>query len=128
LQPYNQVYPVIIKNPNVLYRTVTFLGDVLGISDNNCTGEPFKLTQATRPIIVNQKREWDKFLCNGKAKIIKDWNGNVILAKVTTAPQYTYTQESGSSKPTMTFGVTEVGDYDNQWALYHHGLVDVEST
>ena len=128
LQPYNQVYPVIIKNPNVLYRTVTFQGDVLGISDNNCTGEPFKLTQATRPIIVNQKREWDKFLCNGKAKIIRDWNGNVILAKITTAPQYTYTQESGSSKPTMTFGVTEVGDYDNQWALYHHGLVDVEST
>ena len=128
LQPYNQVYPVIIKNPNVLYRTVTFQGDVLGIGDNNCTGKPFELTQATRPIIVNQKREWDKFLCNGKAKIIKDWNGNVILAKITTAPQYTYTQESGSSKPTMTFGVTEVGDYDNQWALYHHGLVDVEST
>ena len=128
LQPYNQVYPVIIKNPNVLYRTVTFQGDVLGISDNNCTGKPFELTQVTRPIIVNQKREWDKFLCNGKAKIIRDWNGNVILAKITTAPQYTYTQESGSSKPTMTFGVTEVGDYDNQWALYHHGLVDVEST
>lgn len=128
LQPYNQVYPVIIKNPNVLYRTATFQGDILGISDNNCTGKPFELTQATRPIIVNQKREWDKFLCNGKAKIIKDWNGNVILAKITTAPQYTYTQESGSSKPTMTFGVTEVGDYDNQWALYHHGLIDVEST
>ena len=128
LQPYNQVYPIIIKNPNVLYRTVTFQGDVLGMSENNCTGGVFELTPETRPIIVSQKREWDKFLCNGKAKIIRDWNGNVILAKVTTAPQYTYTQESGSSKPTMTFGVTEVGDYDNQWDLYHHGLVDVEST
>jgi hypothetical protein len=126
LQPYNQTYPIIIKNPNVQYRTVTLQGDVLGLSDNDC--QAFELTPDTRPIIVNQKREWDKFLCNGKAKIIKDWNGNIILGKITTAPQYTYTQESGSSKPTMTFGVTEVGDYDNQWYLYHHGLVDVEST
>ena len=126
LQPYNQVYPIVIKNPNVLYRTATLQGDILGLDDNNdCS--IFELTPEKRPIIVNQKREWDKFLCNGKAKIIKDWNGNIMLAKITTAPSFSYTQESGSSKPTMTFGVTEVGDYDNQWYLYHHGLVDVES-
>jgi hypothetical protein len=126
LQPYNQVYPVIIKNPNVLYRTVTFQGDVLGISDNNCTGKPFELTQATRPIIVNQKREWDKFLCNGKTKIIKDWNGNILMGKVTTAPSYTYNQQSGNGMPTMSFGMTEVGDYDSQEDLFNHGLINAE--
>lgn len=126
LQPYNQIYPIIIKNPNVLYRTATLQGDILGLNDNECN--TFELTEETRPIIVDQKREWDKFLCNGKAKIIKDWNGNIMLAKITTAPNYTYTQESGSSKPTITFGVTEVGEYDNQWYMYHHGLIDVETT
>lgn len=126
LQPYNQIYPIIIKNPNVLYRTATLQGDILGLNDNECN--TFELTEETRPIIVNQKREWDKFLCNGKAKIIKDWNGNIMLAKITTAPNYTYTQESGSSKPTITFGATEVGEYDNQWYMYHHGLIDVETT
>ena len=126
LQPYNQTYPIIIKNPNVLFRTATLQGDVLGLNDNECS--IFELTPETRPMIVDQKREWDKFLCNGKAKIIKDWNGNIMLAKITTPPSYTYTQESGSSKPTMTFGATEVGEYDNQWYMYHHGLIDVETT
>lgn len=126
LQPYNQTYPTIIKNPNVKYRTVSLQGDVLGINDNTCTR--FELTKENRPIIVDQKREWDEFLCNGKAKIIKDWNGNIILADVTTPPSYTYDQRSGNSKPTITFGVTEVGEYDNQWDMYHHGLIDVETT
>lgn len=126
LQPYNQVYPVIIKNPNVLYRTISIQGDVLGMNENTC--QTFELTQENRPVIVDQKREWDEFLCNGKAKIIKDWNGNIILAKITTPPSYTYDQRSGNSKPTMTFGATEVGEYDNQWYMYNHGLIDVETT
>ena len=126
LQPYGQVYPVIIKNPNVQYRTVSLQGDVLGLNDNTCS--TFDLTQERRPMIVDQKREWDNFLCNGKAKIIKDWNGNIILAKVTTAPSYMYSQTSGNSKPTMTFGVTEVGEYDSQSSMYQHGLIDVAIT
>lgn len=126
LQPYNQTYPIIIKNPNVLYRTVTLQGDILGLNDDTC--QTFELTKERRPIIAEQKREWDKFLCNGKAKIIKDWNGNILLGKITTAPNYTYDQTSGNSKPTVTFGVTEVGEYDSQWYMYHHGLIDVETT
>lgn len=126
LQPYNQVYPTIIKNPNVLYRTITIQGDVLGFNEETC--QTFELTQETRPIIVDQKREWDKFLCNGKAKVIKDWNGNILVGKITTAPSYVYDQTSGNSKPTMTFGATEVGEYDSQWYMYNHGLIDVEST
>lgn len=125
VQPYNRVYPVVVKNPNVLYRTVTFQGDVLGLTDN-C--QPFELNDEKRPVIVAQKREWDKFLCNGRAKIIKDWNGNIILCHVTTAPSYTYDQTSGNSKPTMSFGVTEVGEYDSQYDMYKHGLIDVETT
>ena len=126
LQPYNQRFPVIIKNPNVKYRTVTLQGDVLGLSDTNC--QIFELNKETRPIIVDQKTEWDDFLCDGKAKIIKDWNGNILLGKITTAPTYTYDKTSGNSKPTLTFGATEVGQYDSQWYMYHHGLIDVEST
>ena len=126
VQPYNQVYPVVIKNPYVSYRTASLQGDVLGLNDNACSN--FVLNQETRPIIVDQKREWDKFLCNGKAKVIKDWNGNIMLAKITTAPSYSYTQSSGNSKPTITFGATEVGEYDSQSSLYRHGLIDVEIT
>ena len=126
IQPYQHVYPTIIKNPYVCYRTVTLQGDVLGLDENTC--QTFELTNETRPNIVDQKREWDKFLCDGHAKIIKDWNGNIILCRITTAPSYTYDQRSGNSKPTMTFGVTEVGEYDSQSDMYNHGLIDVETT
>jgi hypothetical protein len=126
VQPYNQTYPVIVQNPNVQYRTVSVQGDVLGLNDNSCTN--FVLNQETRPMIVDQKREWDKFLCNGKAKIIKDWNGNIMLGRITTAPSASYSQTSGSSKPTITFGATEVGEYNSQSSLYQQGLIDVPIT
>ena len=124
VQPYNQIYPVIIKNPNVLYRTISVQGDVLGMSDEECV--TFELTEATRPFIVGEKREWDKFLCNGKTKIIKDWNGNILMGQVTTVPSYTYNQQSGNGMPTMSFGMTEVGDYDSQEDLFNHGLINAE--
>jgi hypothetical protein len=94
------------------------------MSDEECV--TFELTEATRPFIVGEKREWDKFLCNGKTKIIKDWNGNILMGQVTTAPSYTYNQQSGNGMPTMSFGMTEVGDYDSQEDLFNHGLINAE--
>lgn len=130
LQPYKSHYPIINKNPYVKYRTVTLEGDVLGLNYNadedNCIQTNFELTEQTRLDIVFEADKWSEFLCNGKTKIIRDWNGNVIMAQVTVPPTRTYDKISGNSKPTMSFGVTEVGKFDNQLDLYKHGLVDVE--
>ena len=129
LQPYQQVYPTTVKNPYVQYRTVALEGDVLGLNnvadEDNCQQTNFELTDETRPMIVAEKLEWDKFLCNGKTKIIKDWNGNIMMAQITTFPSYTYDKTSGNSKPTMSFGATEVGRYDSTKDLLSHGLLDV---
>ena len=59
-------------------------------------------------------------------KLVKDWNGNIMMAQVTTPPTRTYDKISGNSKPTMSFGVTEVGQSDNQKDLYKHGLLNIE--
>lgn len=130
LQPYKSIYPTINKNPNVHYRTVTFSGDILGLNynadDDNCIQTNFELTEKTRLDIVLESDTWRNFLCNGKTKIIRDWNGNIIMAQVTTPPSRTYDKNSGNSKPTMTFGVTEVGDSNSQTDLFKHGLIDVE--
>ena len=48
------------------------------------------------------------------------------MAQVTTAPSYSYTQQSGNSIPNMSFGITEVGEYDNQSDLYKHGLTNAQ--
>lgn len=125
-QPYNLRYPVTIKNPNVLYRTIGLKGAVLGLNyandEDNCVESTYQLNDETRLKTVEEKLRWDAFLCNGRTKIIKDWNGNIIMAQVTTPPSYTYDETSGNSKPVMSFGVTEQGQYDNQSDLYNHGL------
>jgi hypothetical protein len=130
VQPYKSIYPTINKNPNVHYRTVTFSGDILGLNynadDDNCIQTNFELTEKTRLDIVLESNAWRNFLCNGKTKIIRDWNGNIIMAQVTTPPSRTYDKNSGNSKPTMSFGVTEVGDSNSQTDLFKHGLIDVE--
>lgn len=130
IQPYQSIYPIIIKNPYVQYRTATLEGDVLGLNYNadedNCVQTNFELTDKTRLDISVEAEKWSKFLCNGKTKIIKDWNGNIMMAQVTTPPTRTYDKISGNSKPTMSFGVTEVGQSDNQKDLYKHGLLNIE--
>ena len=130
IQPYQSTYPIIIKNPYVKYRTATFEGDVLGLNYNadedNCIQTNFELTDKTRLDISLEVEKWSNFLCNGKTKIIRDWNGNIMMAQVTTPPSRSYDKVSGNSKPTMSFGVTEVGKFDNQADLYKHGLLDIE--
>lgn len=120
-QPYSSRYPIIIKNPNINYRTVTIQGDILGLKDNEYT---FIMDRNT---IVRQKQEWDEFLTNGKMKVVKDWNGNIILGGITTAPSYTYNQVNQNGIPTISFTVTEQGQYNNQKDLYNNGFSNVPS-
>ena len=130
VQPYKSQFPVTIKNPYVHYRTATFEGDVLGLNYNadedNCVQTNFELTDETRLDISLEVDDWREFLCNGKTKIIRDWNGNIMMAQVTTPPSRTYDKNSGNSKPTMSFGVTEVGKYNSQSDLNKHGFVTIE--
>ena len=130
IQPYQSQFPIVIKNPHVKYRTATVEGDILGLNYNadedNCIQTNFELTDKTRLDISLEAEKWTNFLCNGKTKIVRDWNGNIMMAQVTTPPSRTYDKISGNSKPTMSFGITEVGKFDSQADLYKHGLLDIE--
>jgi len=119
VQPYGSRYPVIIRNPNVNYRSATIQGDILGLQDDEF------VFQMDRKKIVEQKLEWDAFLTNGRMKLVKDWNGNIILGGITTAPTYTYNQASQNGIPTLSFTIMEQGQYNNQKDLYNNGFIDV---
>lgn len=118
VQPYGRRYPVIISNPNVKYKTISVSGNILGMNFYN-------YTTLDRKIIVEQKKEWEEFLANGKPKIIKDWNGNIWLGVVTTTPRYSYSGAYGMGIPNITFTITEQGQYDNTEDLYNNGLLEV---
>jgi hypothetical protein len=58
-------------------------------------------------------------------KLVKDWNGNIILGGITTAPTYTYNQANQNGIPTLSFTIMEQGQYDSQKDLYNNGFIDI---
>ncbi|MEG1141907.1 MAG: hypothetical protein RSE41_05610 [Clostridia bacterium] len=116
LKAIGSKYPVIIENSAINYQTMGVVGNILGID--------FEQTRKIdRNKIVEQREHYSDILNNGKAKILKDWNGNILLCRVTTAPTFSYNGNYGMAVPSINFEVTEQGKYDNQEDLYETGLV-----
>lgn len=114
LQPYNKQYPKVITNPNIRYRTLTVTGDVLTFDENNALDKD-------RGKIINERKHWEEFLTNGNPKIIKDWNGDIILGKITTPPSFSYIGND-MIIPVISFAITEQGQYDSQSDMYNNGF------
>lgn len=113
-------YPTIIRNNKIDYKKGSVKGKLLGAN--------FETTRKiNRNDVVTQINNYEKFLKNGKAKIIKDWNGNVWLIAVVGAPTTTYDSNYGMGIASTNFEWVEQGKYSNQEDLYINGLSDTPS-
>lgn len=113
-------YPTIIRNNKIDYKKGSVKGKLLGVN--------FETTRKiNRNDVVTQINNYEKFLKNGKAKIIKDWNGNVWLITVVGAPTTTYDSNYGMGIASTNFEWVEQGKYSNQEDLYINGLSDTPS-
>lgn len=113
-------YPTIIRNNKIDYKKGSVKGKLLGAN--------FETTRKiNRNDVVAQINNYEKFLKNGKAKIIKDWNGNVWLITVVGAPTTTYDSNYGMGIASTNFEWVEQGKYSNQEDLYINGLSDTPS-
>lgn len=115
--PLGRKYPVVVSNGLQSYDSGTVSGTILN-TDFNETGVLDVLD------ITKRKEEIKDFLTNKKAKILKDWNGNMWAISVTSKPQITYKSNSGMRVPTVQFDWAEIGDAENQLDLYNAGLID----
>jgi hypothetical protein len=113
LKPFNQVYPIIIQNSKTNFRSLTVSGDIL---DNDYGFDPNEINDI--------KEKWTAFLTNGRIKFIKDWNGNIIMGKITTPPSFTYKNNTSMIIPTISFALTEQGKYNNIDDLRRNGYLD----
>lgn len=113
-------YPTVIRNNKIDYKKGSVKGKLLGAN--------FETTRTiNRNDVVAQINNYEKFLKNGKAKIIKDWNGNVWLITVVGAPTTTYDSNYGMGIASTNFEWVEQGKYSNQEDLYINGLSDTPS-
>ncbi len=113
LKPFNQVYPIIIQNAKTKFRSLTVSGDIL---DDNYKFDANEINDI--------KDKWTAFLTNGRIKFVKDWNGNIIMGKITTPPSFTYKNNTSMIIPTISFALTEQGKYDNVDDLRRNGYLD----
>lgn len=116
-EPYGRKYPVIVSNGLVSYETGTVSGTILP-SDYTKTGDMNRLK------ITEEKKALFNFLVNKKAKILKDWNGNLFLLCITGNPSAEYDNEYGMGKVDISADWTEVGDANNQKDLYRNGMIN----
>jgi hypothetical protein len=115
LLPIGRTYPVIVQNSKIKYKTGTLQGMILGYTFDE-----------ERQIIVNdvvaQTEEIIDFLCDGKAKVITDWNGNVWLVRITDNPVVSPKDTTGATN-TISFSWTEQGKYNVESDLIENNLI-----
>lgn len=117
-EPLGRQFPVFVANGLLSYESGSVTATILN-DDFEDTGE------INRTAIVQKKDVLKDYLTNRKAKILKDWSGNIWLCIVVNNPQIAYRTGSGMGIPQVTFDWVEIGKADNQQDLYANGIIDI---
>lgn len=110
-------FPIFVANGDLSYETGSVTATILN-DDFERTGI------IDRTSITQQKNAIKDFLTNKKAKILKDWNGNIWLCIVNSDVGVTYKSNFGMGIPVINFEWTEIGDAESQQDLYSNGILN----
>ena len=117
LMPIGATYPIVIQNGEGNYRSGSVQFKVLG----------YRYEIDKRLDRVSIKKQSDdilKFLTNGKAKCLTDFNGNIYILKVINSPQISYDANWGNGIITISFDWVEQGKYNDYDSMLELGLFD----
>lgn len=116
-EPLGRQFPVFVANGLLSYESGNVIATILN-DDFEDSGE------INRTAIIQKKDILKDYLTNHKAKILRDWNGNIWLCIIVNNPQITYRNGSGMGIPQVAFDWIEVGKADNQQDLYNNGILN----
>jgi hypothetical protein len=115
--PIGATYPMVIQNGEGNYTSGCIQFKVLGYQ--------YEIDKRLDRIsITKQKEDILKFLTNGKAKCLTDFNGNIYILKVINSPQISYDANWGNGIPTISFDWVEQGKYNDYESMLELGLFD----
>lgn len=116
-EPMGRKTPIVVSNALTNYETGNVTGTVLP-SD-------YGQTSNYQPVaMVQERKQLLDFLTNGKAKVLKDWNGNSWLVFIIDTPTITYKTGSSMAIANVGFNYVTLGDPNNQTDLYNSGIVE----
>ena len=117
LMPIGATYPMVIQNGEGNYTSGSVQFKVLGYQ--------YEIDKRLdRVSITKQKNDMLKFLTNGKAKCLTDFNGNIYILKVVNSPQISYDANWGNGMVTISFDWVEQGKYNDYESMLELGLFD----
>ncbi len=118
----NDRYPTVVRNTSANYETVTVTANFVPTTIDEETGcVHFNIDNSTNDVYVKYSKQFKEFLNNGKTKLLKNIDGRAWLCYVTTPP--TDSADGNYLNRKLTFGVTELGDVNNEEDLYDAGLI-----
>lgn len=116
IEAYGRQYPIIVSNGAINYNTGSVSGYVMPPDyDDDYNWD--------RLAMVETRKELKDFLVNKKAKILKDWNGNIWLMMITSNPSTSYVSDFGMGIGKVSVSWTEIGDSNTQEDLYQSGII-----
>lgn len=117
-QAIGNKYPIIIQNGEINYSNGSINGNLYGYN--------FEETRIIdRKDVVTQTNNLLTFLTNGTAKVIKDWNGNIWISRISGTPTTSFNNNYGMGTTNVSFNFVEQGQWNNAEDLYKNGLIDV---
>lgn len=115
-EPYGRKYPVVVSNGLIGYTTGAISGTVL-------PNDYLQTKNLDRKAMVKERKQLNDFLTNKKAKIIKDWNGNIWLVAIIGNPSTSYAPSSGMGIADVKATWVEVGDPNVEKDLISTGMI-----
>lgn len=118
ITPIGAKYPIVITNSQNQYHNGSISGTIVP-DDYYFNGN------LSRIDMVNKRSELEQFLTNKRAKIIKDWNGNIWLVMIMDNVSCTFNNNYGMGIVNFSTSWVEVGDPTNQQDLQATGLINI---
>ena len=113
--PIGNKYPIVVQNGTTNYLSGSITAKLLGYNFN-------KNKYIDRIDVVKQKEDFIKFMSNGKAKVFKDWNGNILILR-RTSNQIGYEKSYANGIVEVSFAWVEQGSYDDEQSLREAGII-----
>lgn len=108
--PYGAKYPTVVYNSVNRYDSGSITAVLLAPTSQSETK-----SYLDRNAQVKLVEEFNIWLANGKAKILKDFNGNLKVITVINPISNNYYKELGNGLASTSFNFVEVGDFSQQY-------------
>lgn len=108
--PYGSKFPFVAYNAVTNYDTGSITAVLLSPTSNSETH-----SSLDRKAQVKLIEEFNTWLTNGRAKILKDFNGKLKLINVINPVPNSYYKELGNGLASTTFNFVEVGNMTQEY-------------